>query len=345
VQPRAPGARATEGCRPGSPPEWGSVTFLTLERTSERFDINLLDTKDLAVTATTEIGELSFGRRLFHGDFDGDGNPDVAVSTAWDVIHAFRRPDLAPLGTIPAETQDGTVKWHDPVVTFDIDRDGRDEIIAQTGYGVLEVWKWSGAWSLVGELLSSSCLTAGLSRGDLDGDGHLELLAYPTESCYRDRELDVLQVYHGAPGATTVEPQKFPIGIYGYHLIVGDYDGDGRDDVMVVRDWENIALMLSRPDGSLPPASLHSLGEPIHAPYNFEPGFAFSGDVDGDGDDEVLAMIYPTIIMIDFVEGELVYTDLRRYELVLGADDVNHDGRIDILTVSGEGYFLYLSTT
>lgn len=343
---------------PASPPEWRPIAFQSSSRGVPQ--VNLFDTKSMTVTATMAQRELNGTPALLHGDFDGDGASDIAVAALRDVIPTFRWPDLEPLGTVPSTLGlDGLPKRNFPAVGFDIDRDGKEEILAFTG-SEFDVWKWDGEWSLLGQVATEYCNTWRTKHCDIDGDGVLELITHGydcsfAESTY-DPEWDVVQVFHSAHGAVTMTAQRFPMGLRSLNLVAGDYNGDGLDDIMAIGRWEQIALLLGQADGSLGEPTILSLGAPFYevseiaSDLSYE-DFARSGDFDGDGSEEVLLTIPTevaasptTMILIRFVDNELIPLDLRSSQSVIEAGDINHDQRSDIIAASSGDTFLYRST-
>jgi hypothetical protein len=337
---------------PSSPRSWRPIAFRFVS--SEALHIGLFDVESMAVTASVPQPELDGVGRLFHGDFDGDGASDVAVYELRQPIPVLRSPDLAPLGTIPLEVGPaGLPMDNSPGFGFDIDRDGKDELFAGQG-SFFDVWTWDGDWSKLGEIIVNPCYVQSNARGDIDGDGFPELIIQggdcPGAEDPYDPDFDVVTVYHGAVGATTMEPRHFPIGFRGFEVTAGDYDGDGHDDVMVIRGWEQIALLHGRPDGTLAAPVLHTLGDFAYDPAALSEAFFFgalSGDFDGDGTDEVL-ITHPTsldsmphtMILIRLLEDELIPLDLQSDVNMQAVGDINIDQRFDIIGIDS----VYLSS-
>lgn len=141
---------------------------------------------------------------------------------------------------------------------------------------------------------------ASVHDGDFDGDGWLDLIVF-----WRDREAGNGFAHRGPSvfmsdhdGALTAQDivgaaddlvRRAPGAV-----LVADFNGDGRDDVFVASGadagaGEPLMLLMSAPDGRLHDRTAAAL--PDHRPWD-NPGLstwgAAMGDVDGDGDIDIL---------------------------------------------------------
>ncbi len=74
---------------------------------------------------------------------------------------------------------------------------------------------------------------------------------------------------------------------YGNGIIIGDFNGDGRDDFMM-QDISNYSWLLGISDGSAFNVSpMKNGGGPFTAGWGYE----YVADFDGDGDEELLAQL------------------------------------------------------
>ena len=166
-----------------------------------------------------------FGTSLTTGDFDGDGFEDLAVAAPMEDIKGRANAGMvnviygSPLGL----TSEGNQSWHQ-------DRPG---ILDQAE--VLDRFGWT------------------LSAGDFDGDGHDDLAAAsPFEDVNGMRDAGAVNVIYGSPEGLTAAGSQFwhqdspgildqaeAIDLFARALAVGDFDGDGLDDLAVSAPYED----------------------------------------------------------------------------------------------------------
>lgn len=130
------------------------------------------------------------------GDFDGDGRQDLAISGQWPSCNS--NDDDTPVaiwrgGTTQPDEVDfvrGTV-GSPGLVTHDVNRDGRDDLVALFGYGSVNVFYGGeeppeevSAREDLGlcEIAQVSGQMRQFQSGDIDGDGEPELVAAAGET-------------------------------------------------------------------------------------------------------------------------------------------------------------------
>ena len=181
---------------------------------------------------------LPFGSSLAVGDVDGDGQPDAATAAA-----SLGRRDLLVLGDgewggtrreLTALSSTGYVR---AVTLADFDGDGRDDLAASS------IERAEGKWrtrldvllSRRGGAFASSVVlresgAAGLlalAAGDLDGDGHADLVAFDADGAPR--------IYLGVGGGRLARARATGLsgeGCAGRHVRISDLDGDGRGEIV-----------------------------------------------------------------------------------------------------------------
>ncbi|MEZ4401032.1 MAG: FG-GAP-like repeat-containing protein [Kofleriaceae bacterium] len=156
-----------------------------------------------------------FGRALAYGDFDGDGRVDVAVGTPYEDT-VSNTVNSAGAVTLWKGTEDGLQPWR---------------LITQGGIGALEE--------------AGDRFGAALAVGDFDHDGVDDLaIGTPGESVGSNPDPNAGAVYllrGGAAGPTywrSVTEANVAASVegddrFGEALAVGDFDGDGVDDLAV----------------------------------------------------------------------------------------------------------------
>lgn len=178
------------------------------------------------------------GRTFLMGDIDADGRNDL-----WEIyggplvvtIH-MKASDYEEAKTIstPIVSSPG-----DRFAVADFDRDGRSDLfVIRTGAATsVEIWSAADGFST---LLASASLPIGdttgdgwsFSVGDRDVDGVPDIYAFEAGAS----SLAIRILTHQSGYATVSETIDVPITVRQQDLLeVSDYDGDGRDDLYLLR--------------------------------------------------------------------------------------------------------------
>ena len=182
------------------------------------------------------------------GDFDGDGRDDILWRYAdGSVIDWLGRAD----GRFDGNTDDTNIKvgldWHFAGIG-DFNGDGRDDVLWRRDNGDLAEWlgqedggfSWNASFD---QNVASSLQVAGI--GDFNGDDRDDIL-------WRDADGTVTNALGLADGNFdgNTDEVDIMVGLDWQVAGVGDYDGDGRDDVLWRRDNGALAEWLGQADGS-----------------------------------------------------------------------------------------------
>lgn len=215
------------------------------------------------------VGDARYGAMLATGDFDKDGDNDIALNTHFDETSqvAVRKGPFTTGSPAKLERVEG---WHfaGPVALTagDFDGDGGDDLAFS--YKGMEVsgtqvmsrasGEWKSTWS-TGDSTNSA-----LAAGDFDGDGTTDLAvgnvqANPEseETACEDRLGGAILTVYGKQGGTlggggtscTTQNSDRVGGAseaednFGSQLAVGDLDRNGTDELVVGADAETVGTV------------------------------------------------------------------------------------------------------
>lgn len=209
-------------------------------------------------------------------DFDGDGNPDLAVTNLSSIAGAAS--SVAILlgdgdGAFGAPTRFAAGHGTARIVASDFDADGRADVAALNGEdGTVSVFLGDGRGGLRPPgTFSAGGPASGMALGDLDGDGRDDLVV----TNFEDARIVVLLAR--GDGSLSA-PTPFPVGEQPVLVAVGDLDEDGNLDVVVDNFFdESVSVLLGQGDGTFGPQSI------VPVPDGFGLRGLVVSDLDGDG--------------------------------------------------------------
>ncbi len=296
-----------------------------------------VETEDTTVTEETE--EVA--------DEEGGRAADVARTTAATVVMGatagnsplvdVRRTDGTSVAQFTAYATSFTGGVH--VALGDVDGDGDADVVTGAGAGGgphVRVFTETGA--LLGQFFPYSADSRGgstVATGDIDGDGTDEILTAVGAGVSRDVIAWTLDGVEKLRISATAFDASVPL-----RVAAGDIDGDGKDEIIVVSGA-----------GSKPKVTLYDHDGTYmleFAPYadTFIGGvFVTTGDVDGDGTDEIITgtgdgggphvRIFTRIGAV--VGSFFAFAETARHGVVVAAADADGDGDDDVIAAPGPG--------
>ena len=270
-----------------------------------------------AVTSYTTLGSLVVD------DFNGDGNPDVAVSDSSSLYVLLGNGD----GTFQTvmKTTVGSSPYLSGLVSADFDGDGRiDLAVLNSAVPIVFLGNGNGTFQPPVTLPNSGNTWTALRVADMNGDGKADLV------CMNNGYNGYVSVLLGNGNGTFQAPINFADSslIYPDTFVVGDFNGDGKQDVAVIY-WVGVTVLAGNGDGTLTVSKKTSLfGVPGYQ--------AIAGDFNGDGKLDIAYAAYASGgFYLAFGNGDGSFqsgAELLSTGSPAGfiAADFNGDGRMDI---------------
>ncbi|MFC1707357.1 YncE family protein [Planctomycetota bacterium] len=300
------------------------------------------------------------------GDNDGDGDLDIfSANSTSDTLTIFRQQSSGGFPNTPSWTIDQVPPDPDvfdyPVALAlgDIDGDGDLDIVsANGGSDTLTVFKairsgFADTPSITIDPNNDSVFKSpmALALGDLDGDGDLDIVSAnhvsDTLTVFRQDSAD----FPDTPSETIALPGAFGQAIFDgpRALGLGDIDGDGYLDIVSANDESNTLTIFKQSPGGFLPIQ----GEviiPNDTSVFLRPRALELGDVDGDGDLDIVSMNYNSETLTVFRQSSSAFPDafpdtpsttikpddsyVFWYPSALALGDIDGDGDLDIVSAN-----------
>ena len=347
-----------------------SIVLNTSANGTVSFDVNNLTT----ITVGSTIESIAIG------DMNGDGKQDIVVMNKSGANHnIFIYPNTSTTGSVSFGTPLTIFSTATTISTFeisltDIDGDGKTDIVLPSSTDVasaiirllLNKYTKLGGFQfqiiVFGSLTSAIVDSKGFVRGDLDGDGKIDLvlitcatessisknnLAFPFRNTSTPGKPNMLYsgVLNGQVLGTGFE---YPLGqLHSVFAAAGDMDGDGKPDFVsanVAGDGSGSITTLRNQSSTgtisyLPRASVLFNTTP--------PGCIAMGDFDGDGKLDVATTIEASNEVYIFRNNSLtgnirfgakfIFPTATNSPQYLEFCDLNGDGIPDMITANHTG--------
>jgi MYXO-CTERM domain-containing protein len=175
-------------------------------------------------------------------DIDGDGDQDVVVATSTALW--WYENEVGLVGDMPERSVDPTLTVLSDAAAHDLDGDGDIDLVASGGNGVRWYENVEQGSAFVMHEIDAEGLDGQIDAGDVDGDGDIDVILADS---YDDRVLWYVNPGDAATWAAPTEIPTAQVG--AGVLLVFDADGDGRSDVLVSDGEDYVLRLLRYDDG------------------------------------------------------------------------------------------------
>lgn len=312
-----------------------------------------------AFSSVTSYPAVNRGYSAALGDLDGDGKPEMVVANYINQVSPFNPTSISVYRN---QSTPGTVSYADSVsyqvgstqlygvFIFDIDMDGRPDIIAHSGGTALYIFR--NVSTAPGTITLASRQdyypangSWAITFGDMDNDGKPDIIYGGNSKAWIIRNTSVpgLISFDAAFSVQMNDPAEF---CNTTDVKVGDLDGDGKNDI-VTANYNCSKVGVCR---NLSTPGLLSFGTYFTFTSSGQTHGVAIGDLNNDGKPEIVAVnrsVSTSHIFQNQNSGALSAASfMSPVNIGSGAStvliqDVNGDGKPDILCSNGGGVSIY----
>jgi hypothetical protein len=230
-------------------------------------------------------------------DFSGDGKPDVAMlgyGASSGALYEFTGLGDGTLAA-PVTIDASIVADRDSpggVIAADLDGDGKpDLVVVDTGRtfdtpnvpGAIRVYRNTGSgFASLGVLAGGPAFPAAVASGDVNGDGHADLVVVGSDDPFGNGSL---YVWLGHGDGTFAAPRTIALNdIFYQSIALADADGDGKLDIVVANCCGLTFAAYARGDGT------GNFATPAIMPLAVSPMMVAMADMRGTGHPDLLVL-------------------------------------------------------
>lgn len=268
-------------------------------------------------------------------DIDNDGDPDIVSAAGADNrIAWYENTDGFGLFGFPQTITSQAPKVYG-IYLADLNADGNVDILAATQDDNTVAWYPNNGGGTFGSrrVISTDAFVAlSVYAADLDGDGDLDVLS-------ASRDDDKIAWYENLDGVGTYGPQQIisTTASRAYAVYAADLDGDGDADVLSASDLDDKIAWYENTNGAGDFSSERIIATSVDAARD-----VVSADLDGDGDQDVIAASAGDnkVVWFENTDGggtfgdEQVITNVAFFAQAVRAADLDGDGDMDVVSAS-----------
>ena len=266
------------------------------------------------------------------GDFNGDGKEDLAVAN-------YGSNTLSILlgngnGTFQTQQTLATGSGPGPVVVGDFNGDGKEDLaVVNEASNTVSVFLGNGNGTFQAQqTFATGTSPSSVAVGDFNGDGKLDLAV----ANYSSETLSVLlnTTTVGATTASFATQQTYATGALPASIAVGDFNGDGKTDLVVANETsETVSVLLGNGNGTFQPQQTFAAGG--------RPVSVAVGDFNGDGKADLAVADYISNTVSVFLgNGNGTFQPQQTFAaggrpVSVAVGDFNGDGKVDLAVANG----------
>jgi hypothetical protein len=261
------------------------------------------------------------------GDLNGDGRLDLVVgnldSATVSVFLGNGDGSFRPHVDFP------TGLYPNSVVIGDFNGDDKLDIALANGSGTVSILLGNGDGSFQPRVdYPAGPASFSLAVGDFNGDGKLDLVVVNNNS----NQSGTVSVLLGNGDGTFQPHVDYPVGTGPYSVAVGDFDRDGKLDLVVANypfDF-TVSVLLGNGDGTFKPQVTYATGR--------QPDSVAVGDLNGDGKlDLAVSNFADGTVSVLLGNGDGTFQSHLDYPVgkvpsTVIISDFNGDGKLDLAT-------------
>jgi hypothetical protein len=311
-------------------------------------------------TQPSNYNVASNGYNYLTGDFNGDGKTDIVHIMNKDYLHVWMSDGNGKFSIKSPFPQRNGYDLKNGAnfkfLTGDFNGDGKTDLVHIVDWNYLHVWisKGDGTFDIKNRYPAQNGYSfnndAGynITVGDFNGDGKSDLFHVVNGNYAHvllskgDGNFDVKNRFPAQNGYDLVGGAKFK-------FLAGDFNGDGKTDMVHVVDWNYLHVWLSKGDGSFDIKNRF----PAQNGYSFnnDAGYHITvGDFNGDGKSDLFHVINGDYSHTWLSKGDGSFDIKERFPAQNGYNmkneanykflpgDFNGDGKTDLIHIVNNDY-------